>query len=207
MINVFTRSNSKIATLLLVIVAALYIFKPMSASALTPGCYIYTSTPSNITATTDCGATPPASTAITDSKCYARPSLLSFSASSAFVEVTCGVLVFNGDGTNGGNNASGTAFVNPRADGNNDPATTCLTETGLCNINQYIELFINILSGLVGVVVVMVIVIGGIQYGTAGDDPGKLQAAKQRITKALIALLVFIFLYAFLQYLVPGGVI
>ena len=179
----------------------------MSASALTPGCYIYTSTQSNITATTDCGTTPPASTAINDIKCYARPSLLSFSASSAFVEVPCGIAVFNGDGSNGGNNASGTAFVNPRADGNKDPASTCQTETGICNINQYIEIFINILSGLVGVVVVMVIIIGGIQYATAGDEPGKIQAARQRITKALIALLVFIFLYAFLQYLVPGGVI
>ena len=111
------------------------------------------------------------------------------------------------EGTSSGFNSSGTTFVDRRAAGNVDPASTCTIESADCNINQYIELFINILSGLVGVVVVMVIVIGGIQYGTAGDDPGKLQAAKQRITKALIALLVFIFLYAFLQYLVPGGVI
>jgi len=112
------------------------------------------------------------------------------------------------EGSNGGFNSANTnEFINRRADGNNDPASNCNPGQEGCNIDQFIEKLINAFSGLVGVVVVLSIVIGGIQYASAGDEPGKLQAARQRITKALIALLAFIFLYALLQYIVPGGVL
>lgn len=66
--------------------------------------------------------------------------------------------------------------------------------------------YINALSGIVGVVVVIMIIIGGIQYSSAGSDPQKIASAKSKIVNALLALLVFIFLYAFLQWVVPGGV-
>lgn len=66
--------------------------------------------------------------------------------------------------------------------------------------------FINLLSGLVGVVVTASIIYGGIQYSTAGSDPQKVSAAKHRIYNSVFALLAFIFMYAFLQYIVPGGV-
>jgi hypothetical protein len=65
---------------------------------------------------------------------------------------------------------------------------------------------VNFLSAAVGVVVVGTIILGGIQYTMAGDNPQALGAAKQRIINGLIALLAFLFMYAFLQWLVPGGV-
>lgn len=74
-----------------------------------------------------------------------------------------------------------------------------------CGIVRYIVVIINILSALVGVAVVASIIIGGIQYSTAGSDPQKVQAAKARIRNAIIALLFFIFGYAILNFLVPGG--
>lgn len=64
---------------------------------------------------------------------------------------------------------------------------------------------VNFLAALVGVVVVGTIILGGIQYTMAGDNPSALGAAKQRIINGLIALLAFLFMYAFLQWLVPGG--
>ncbi len=78
---------------------------------------------------------------------------------------------------------------------------------GNCGIIRYLVMFINILSALVGIVVVGSIIYGGIQYSMAGSDPSKIGEAKNRIRNALIALLFFIFGYSFLNYLVPGGVL
>ncbi len=65
---------------------------------------------------------------------------------------------------------------------------------------------VNVLSGLVGVVVVGVIILGGIQFATAGDKAEAVSAAKKRITNGVIALVAFLFIFAFLQWLIPGGV-
>jgi hypothetical protein len=68
-------------------------------------------------------------------------------------------------------------------------------------------MFINILSGLVGIVIVTMITVGGIQYSSARDNPQAVAAARGRITNALIALVAYILMYAFLQYLIPGGIL
>lgn len=69
-----------------------------------------------------------------------------------------------------------------------------------------LNIVVTFLSGLVGVVVVGVIILGGIQYSMAGDKAEAVGAAKKRITNGLIALLAFLFIFAFLQWLIPGGV-
>lgn len=76
-----------------------------------------------------------------------------------------------------------------------------------CGIIGYIITFINILSGLVGVVIVIMIAVGGIQYTTARDDPQAVAAAKVRIRNAILALVFYLFGFAFLQWLVPGGLL
>jgi predicted small integral membrane protein len=65
---------------------------------------------------------------------------------------------------------------------------------------------IKFLSAGVGVIVTGAIIVGGIQYMTAGDNPSAVAEAKKRITNALIALVVFFFMFMFLQWLIPGGV-
>jgi hypothetical protein len=70
------------------------------------------------------------------------------------------------------------------------------------DINQVV----GFLSAGVGIIVTGVIIVGGIQYMTAGDNPQAITAAKKRITNGLIALVAFLFMFAFLQWLVPGGV-
>lgn len=69
----------------------------------------------------------------------------------------------------------------------------------------YINPFVAFLTALAGVVIVVSIIAGGVQYSAAGADPSKVAAAKHRITSAIIALLCLIFLFAFIQWLVPGG--
>ncbi len=76
-----------------------------------------------------------------------------------------------------------------------------------CGIVRYLLLFINALSALVGLAVVIMIIVGGIEYAAAADNPQKVSAAKSKIINALLALLMFIFMYAFLQWVVPGGIL
>lgn len=75
-----------------------------------------------------------------------------------------------------------------------------------CNlIDKYLNPAINLLSAAAGMAIVIMIIVGGIQYASAGGDPGKVAAAKGRIINALVAIVAFFFLYAVLQWLVPGG--
>jgi len=69
-----------------------------------------------------------------------------------------------------------------------------------------LQTVVNFLSAGVGIVVVGVIIVGGIQYITAGDNPQALTNAKQRIVNGLIAFMAFLLTFAFLNWLVPGGV-
>jgi len=73
-------------------------------------------------------------------------------------------------------------------------------------IIQDLQKIINFLSAGVGVVVIGVIIFGGIQYITAGDNPQAVAAARQRIINGLIALVAFMLTWGFLEWLVPGGV-
>ena len=76
-----------------------------------------------------------------------------------------------------------------------------------CGIVRYLVIFINVLSAAAGLVILASVIMGGIQYTTAGSDPQRVAAAKDRIRNAVIALLFFIFGFTLLNYLVPGGIL
>jgi len=85
----------------------------------------------------------------------------------------------------------------------------CGQKTGICSDNSIIKdlnTIVGVLSGLVGVVVVGVIILGGIQYSMAGDKAEAVSAAKKRIINGVTALVAFLFIFAFLQWLIPGGI-
>lgn len=71
---------------------------------------------------------------------------------------------------------------------------------------QLIKKIINFFTIGVGVIVTIMIVIGGIQYSLSKGDSGAVASAKKRIVNALLALLAFIFLRAFLEWIIPGGI-
>jgi hypothetical protein len=83
----------------------------------------------------------------------------------------------------------------------------CGTAGKRCNdfVDHYINPFILLLSALVGVVAVISIILAGIQYAGSADDPGTVSKAKQRIFNTIIGLIAYIFLFAFLSYIIPGG--
>jgi|GEM_PF-701552 len=90
-----------------------------------------------------------------------------------------------------------------------DPAVANTCTNGDCSglFDAYINPAVKVLSGLMGVIVVISIVVGGIQYSSAGGDPGKVSAARKRIMNSVIALLAYLFMLAFLQFLLPGGLL
>ena len=76
-----------------------------------------------------------------------------------------------------------------------------------CLFAKYINPIINLLSILVGLLIVVGLVVGGIQIETSAGDPQKAAAGRSLIGKVLVGLLVYLLLYAFLQFIVPGGII
>lgn len=93
-----------------------------------------------------------------------------------------------------------------------DPAasSTCQNDSShtKCDIvSDYINPVINLLSGLVGLVAVISIIYSGIQYSMAGGDAQKVQKAKNRIRATLIGIVAYAFLYGFVQFMIPGGVL
>lgn len=70
----------------------------------------------------------------------------------------------------------------------------------------WVNRVINFLAGLVGIGAVIMIIFAGIQYITARDNPQSVQAAKTKIINVVIGLVAFAFLFAFMQWLIPGGV-
>lgn len=76
-----------------------------------------------------------------------------------------------------------------------------------CSITaEFIDPLIVFLSALVGIVVTASIIIGGIQYSAAGDNPQAVAAARKRIFNAILALLIYGLLYGFLNFIIPGGI-
>lgn len=73
-------------------------------------------------------------------------------------------------------------------------------------INNYINPAINFMIAFVGLGVTIAIVYGGIEYGSSGGDPAKAASGKNHIRNAIFTLIAFFFLYALLNFLIPGGV-
>ena len=70
----------------------------------------------------------------------------------------------------------------------------------------YIKPAIEFLSAGVGVVVIIMLIMGAIQYITSDGSPQAVGAAKKKMINAVLALLAFFLLFAFLNFIVPGGV-
>jgi flagellar biosynthesis protein FlhB len=104
------------------------------------------------------------------------------------------------------NTSSVFAATNPNCNKTNPTSqdlNNCLKTNGIVtDLNNIVK----VLSGLAGIAIVGTIILGGIQYSAAGDKPEALQKAKQRITNGLLALGVFLLIFAFLQWIIPGGI-
>ena len=73
-------------------------------------------------------------------------------------------------------------------------------------ISSVFVLIIDVLSVLVGILMVIGIVVVGIQWITAGDNVNQVMKAKRRMLEIVIGAGVWVLLYAGLAFLLPGGV-
>lgn len=81
------------------------------------------------------------------------------------------------------------------------------TNLNNCKFMNQLKGVIKGLGAGVGVVVVISVVVGGIQYSAARDNPQAVAAARKKISNAVLALVLYLFGFAFLQWLIPGGIV
>lgn len=113
---------------------------------------------------------------------------------------------FKPDAADSDEDSGGSTLPDPTKSNDCKASSFSQLNSNNCGIIKMVIVITNAMSALVGVVIVAMLVWGGIQYSSAGADPSKVQAAKQKIINAIIALVLFIFGYALLQWLVPGGI-
>lgn len=85
-----------------------------------------------------------------------------------------------------------------------DPNAVC-TKNGCDLVKKYVNPAITLLSIIFGLIAALSLIMGGIQYTASAGDPQKASLAKKRISMTIIAFITYAFLYAFIQFLVPGG--
>jgi hypothetical protein len=74
-------------------------------------------------------------------------------------------------------------------------------------IITYTKTILQFLTASIGVIIILMLTIAGIQYVTSAGDAARIKAAKSRIQWAIIALLMFMAMYAILTFLIPGGIL
>lgn len=79
-------------------------------------------------------------------------------------------------------------------------------KTGVEAFAEIVLVVVNFLSIGVGTIIVGAIVVGGMRYASANGNASQAQQGITIIVNAVIALLLFAFTYALVNYLVPGGV-
>jgi len=74
-------------------------------------------------------------------------------------------------------------------------------------IVAWMVFFINTISAIIGFGAVLMIIVAGIEYSSAGDNPSQIQSAKKKITNVFVGLALYISFYALMNWIVPGGIL
>jgi len=82
----------------------------------------------------------------------------------------------------------------------------CESQEGGC-IPQIVGQLVSALLGLLGALFLVLIIWGGVQYMTAGGEPGKIKSAKDTIVNAILGMLIVALSYAIARYVITviGG--
>ncbi len=72
------------------------------------------------------------------------------------------------------------------------------------NLNEMIKVILNTVFGVVGIVAVVMIVIGGVNYTTSQGDSQKVQKAKNTIMYGIIGLIIVLLAFAIVNFVLNG---
>ncbi|MCY3804590.1 MAG: hypothetical protein OXF85_01865 [Candidatus Saccharibacteria bacterium] len=92
---------------------------------------------------------------------------------------------------------------------NVDPTvdSTCEDINNNCQALETLNSILNYMAIIIFPITIIMIIVGGIQYSIARDNPEAVASARSRIYKAVLALILLISLWTFLQWLIPGGIL
>lgn len=71
----------------------------------------------------------------------------------------------------------------------------------------YLKLLLKLLNVVIGMVIILMIVVAGVQYIASAGEPAAVKSAKSRLTNAFIALALYMMSFAIINFLVPGGLL
>ena len=78
---------------------------------------------------------------------------------------------------------------------------TAGAETGAqTNASNAVSTALNVVFGIVGIIAVVMIILGGVNYTTSQGDPSKIQKAKNTITYGIIGLVVSLLAFAIINF-------
>lgn len=100
---------------------------------------------------------------------------------------------------------------NSGSDSNSKNAPTAEAKTAILPSDWKIEDILNMILVVVttgvGIAAVGSIVFAGILYITARDNAGQVSKAKTMIMNTVIGIIAYILMWAFLEWIIPGGVL
>lgn len=82
----------------------------------------------------------------------------------------------------------------------------CGNSTGQDAVVSVLKLVIQIMTAGVGVLAIGAVAFGGVVYASSAGDPGKVKKAYEIWTNTVIGILLFVFLVAITNFMIPGGV-
>ena len=121
---------------------------------------------------------------------------------AALTVATTGVRVFaeegtaGSDGGGGGGGAAATQRAKTGVDNVNPGAET--------DLNGMVATILNVVFGVVGIIAVIMIVIGGVNYTMSQGDSQKIQKAKNTIMYGIIGLVVVLLAFAIVNFVLNG---
>lgn len=97
---------------------------------------------------------------------------------------------------------------------NPSESSGCVETTMFGSGGQYCDgiwgvlaIVLNVMLIVAGAGGIIGIIVSGIQYATAAGDPGQMTKAKRRIYEIMIGLVALGLMWAFIQWIIPGGVL
>ena len=117
-------------------------------------------------------------------------------------------VINDGDGRviapKGDNGKSGESSTETKANG--AQAKTAILPSGW-KIEDILNMILVVVTTGVGIAAVGSIVFAGILYITAKDNAGQVSKAKTMIMNTVIGIIAYILMWAFLEWIIPGGVL